>query len=101
MVSGIVRMHGIPRAAHTMARAMPVLPLVGSTITVSGPISPASWAASIIDTPILSLTELAGLKNSSLASTVAPAPSVTRFRRTRGVFPMRPVTSEAMFMEEA
>ena len=58
----------IPRAAQTIASAMPVLPLVGSTITVSGPINPASWAASIIATPIRSLTLPAGLKNSSLAT---------------------------------
>ena len=98
IVSGMVRTHLIPRAAQTIARAMPVLPLVGSTMTVSGPMRPASSAASIIATPMRSLTELAGLKNSSLASTVAPAPSVTRFRRTRGVLPMSSVTSEAICM---
>ena len=43
-----------PRAAHTMASAMPVLPLVGSTITVSGPIRSYSRAASIMATPIRS-----------------------------------------------
>src|SRR5665647_1322196 len=32
-------------------------------------------------------------RNSSLATTVAPAPSVTRFRRTSGVLPIRLVTS--------
>jgi hypothetical protein len=68
MVSGMVRTILIPRAAQTIASAMPVLPLVGSTITVSGPINPASWAASIIATPIRSLTLPAGLKNSSLAT---------------------------------
>ena len=35
---------------------MPVLPLVGSTITVSGPIVPSRSAASIIATPMRSLT---------------------------------------------
>ena len=44
-----------------MASAMPVLPLVGSTITVSGPMSPASCAASIMATPMRSLTLFAGL----------------------------------------
>ena len=67
----------MPRAAQTIASAMPVLPLVGSTTTVSGPMRPASWAASIIATPIRSLTECAGLKNSSFAATSAPVPSVT------------------------
>ena len=62
----------MPRAAQTMARAMPVLPLVGSTTMVSGPMSPASWAASIIATPMRSLTEFAGLKNSSLADDLGP-----------------------------
>ncbi len=50
---------------------MPVLPLVGSIRTVSGLICPACSSASIIATPIRSLTEAMGLKNSSLASTVA------------------------------
>ena len=36
IVSGMVRMSLYPRAAATKARAMPVLPLVGSMITVSG-----------------------------------------------------------------
>ena len=94
MVSTIL----MPRAAHTMASAMPVLPLVGSTMTVSGPISPASWAASIIATPMRSLTELAGLKNSSLAATSAPAPSVTFRIRTSGVWPTSSVMSFAMRM---
>jgi len=58
-------------AAATKARAMPVLPLVGSIRTVSGPICPACSSASIMATPIRSLTEAIGLKNSSLASTVA------------------------------
>ena len=35
-----------------------------------------------------SLTLPSGLKNSSLASTVACAPFVSRFRRTRGVLPI-------------
>ena len=52
---------------------MPVLPLVGSRIIVSGPILPAFSAASIMPSPMRSLTLPAGLKNSSLASTVACA----------------------------
>ena len=78
-----------------MASAMPVLPLVGSMMTVSGPISPARSAASIMATPMRSLTLCAGLKNSSFATTCAPAPSVTRRRRTSGVFPISWVTSSA------
>jgi hypothetical protein len=34
IVSGIVSVTGMPRAAATKARAMPVLPLVGSTISL-------------------------------------------------------------------
>ena len=85
IVSGMVSTSGMPRAAQTMARAMPVLPLVGSTITVSGPIRPAACAASIMATPMRSLTLLAGLKNSSLAATSAGAPSVILLMRTSGV----------------
>ena len=98
IVSGMVRTILLPRAAQTMASAMPVLPLVGSTTTVSGPMSPASSAASIIATPMRSLTECAGLKNSSFAATSAPAPSVTLRMRTSGVLPMSSVTSLAIRM---
>ena len=50
---------------------MPVLPLVGSMIMVSVVILPAFSAASIIATPMRSLTDHSGLKFSSLATTVA------------------------------
>src|SRR5574343_1516571 len=79
-----------------MARPIPVLPEVGSTITVPGPILPSCSAASIIATAMRSFTLWPGLKNSSLATTVAPVPSVTRFRRTSGVLPIRSVTEEAI-----
>ena len=46
-----------------------------------------------------SFTLFAGLKNSSLATTSAPAPSVTRFSRTSGVPPTSCVTSSAMLMK--
>src|SRR5574343_960192 len=81
-----------------MARPIPVLPEVGSTITVPGPILPSCSAASIIATAMPPFTLWPGLKNSSLATAVAPAPSVTRFRRTSGVLPMRSVTEEAIRM---
>ena len=65
-----------------------MLPLVGSTTTERpGLISPASSAASIIATPIRSLTEPPGLKYSSLAQTWAPSPSASRSSRTIGVSP--------------
>ena len=50
---------------------MPVFPEVPSTIVPPGCSEPSASAASTIDTPIRSFTELAGLKYSSLASTVA------------------------------
>ncbi|MNC72743.1 hypothetical protein D3C75_1238400 [compost metagenome] len=79
-----------PLEAATKARAMPVLPLVGSTRVAPGLILPACSSASIMATPMRSLTELIGLKNSSLASTVAlGASSLVRLgSRTSGVSPM-------------
>ena len=69
-------------AAHTNASAMPVLPLVASTIVVRpGSIRPSASAASIIATPMRSLTEPPGLNISSLAKTsprrVRPASRVS------------------------
>ena len=60
IVSGMVRTRGYPRAAHTKARAMPVLPLVGSTTTVSrdpGVRMPSRSAAQIMAAPIRHFTE--------------------------------------------
>ena len=74
MVSGIVKISFNPLAAATNASAMPVLPLVGSMMTVSGLILPALKPASISATPMRSLTLESGLKNSSLSSTSARAP---------------------------
>src|SRR3972149_4779826 len=76
---------------------MPVLPLVGSTTSVSLVMRPSFSAASIMDTPILSLTLPQGLKDSSLATTVAPNPSAILFSLTSGVFPMSCVMSSAIF----
>ena len=66
---------------------------------MSGLISPAFSAASIMATPMRSFTLPAGLKDSSLATTSATAPSVTRRSRTSGVFPISCVTSSAMLMK--
>src|SRR5918995_670805 len=67
---------------------MPVLPLVGSTISDRpGSILPSASAASIIDAPIRSLTEPAGLKYSSLATTSAARFSPSRLNPTIGVLP--------------
>ena len=59
---------------------MPVLPLVGSMITVSLLILPSRSAASIIARPMRSLTLHSGLKFSSLPTTVATQPSVMRLQ---------------------
>lgn len=75
-----------------------MLPLVGSRMIVSGLIKPACSAAWSMATPIRSFTLLAGLKNSSLATMSATAPSVTRRSRTSGVRPMSWVMSSAMLI---
>src|SRR5207302_6567063 len=77
---------------------MPVFPLVASTMIESGPIFPSRSAASIIDAPMRSLTLPSGLKYSSFATTVPTAPSVTRFSRTSGVFPIVSTIEPLMFI---
>ena len=60
MVSGIVKTNGYCLAAQTNARAIPVLPLVGSiTVTLLLPrlSFPFSSAAQIIEAPIRHFTE--------------------------------------------
>ena len=91
MVSGMVRMQRYPLAAQAKAMPMPVLPDVGSTTTESDVRMPRFSASSSMATAMRSLTEEAGLKNSSLARTVAWAPSVMRFSLTSGVKPTRSV----------
>src|ERR1035437_3609771 len=80
-----------------MARAMPVLPLVGSTSVVRpGAMTPACSAASIIDRPMRSLTLPPGLNDSSLPTIVAPLRSESVRSRTSGVPPISLVMSSAM-----
>ena len=67
---------------------MPVLPLVGSTIRVSGVIFPSRSAAAIMAAAMRSLTLPSGLKNSSLAKIRAGRPAAMRFNCTRGVDPI-------------
>ena len=68
---------------------MPVLPLVASTIVVRpGSIRPSRSAASIMATPIRSLTEPPGLNISSLREDLALPPSgASRVSCTIGVRP--------------
>ena len=70
---------------------MPVLPEVGSTsVVLPGVILPDASSASIIETPMRSLTLAIGLKNSSLASRLATMPfcAANLSRRTSGVSPI-------------
>ena len=71
MVSGIVMMMRLPRAAAMAARPMPVLPDVGSMSTVSSSILPAATASSIMALAMRSFTEPPGLKDSTLPINVA------------------------------
>ena len=69
---------------------MPVLPEVGSTSVPPGLSWPEASSASIMLTPIRSLTLAIGLKNSSFSRISASTPRsfVIRFSRTSGVLPM-------------
>ena len=93
MLSGMVTISRYPRAAQVKARAIPVLPLVGSTTTVPGLSLPWASASSIMATPMRSFTDHMGLALSSLAATVALAPSTSRRSLMRGVPPITCVTS--------
>src|SRR4029079_16118510 len=69
---------------------MPVLPEVDSTIVfLPGSMRPSASAASIIATPILSLTLPPGLCASSLPISSAPKSGATRPSLTSGVLPIR------------
>src|ERR1051326_3458180 len=72
-----------------MARPMPVLPDVPSTMVPPGFSRPARSASSIILTAMRSLIELPGLNVSTFARTVPlTTPLVMRLMRTSGVSPM-------------
>ena len=57
MVSGMVSVMGYPRAAATKARAIPVLPLVGSISALPGFRMPRFSASHTMDAPIRHFTE--------------------------------------------
>ena len=90
IVSGIVMMRRLPRAAAIAARPMPVLPDVGSMRTVSSFTLPAFTASSIIAFAMRSFTEPAGLNNSTLPRMVASRLwFFSKFvSSTRGVLPI-------------
>ena len=66
---------------------MPVLPLVGSMIVIPGRRRPSRSAASIIETPMRSFTEPAGLNDSIFTKSVAGRSSASRGSLTSGVLP--------------
>ena len=71
---------------------MPVLPLVGSMITVSGPILPAASAASIMAHADAVLDAAGRVEELQLEQDLGQAPvSCDRFRRTSGVLPISSV----------
>ena len=75
---GSVSTRSYPFAAQTNASAIPVLPLVASTIVVlPGSIRPSRSAASIIATPIRSFTLPPGLNASSLANSSTSSSAAT------------------------
>src|SRR5437867_8726342 len=73
--------------AAAMARPCPVFPDVGSTIVPPGFSRPARSAASIMGSPMRSLTLPPGFSISNLARMVGFRPRVTLCRRTSGVLP--------------
>mmetsp|Transcript_27370 Transcript_27370/g.76770 ORF Transcript_27370/g.76770 Transcript_27370/m.76770 type:complete len:265 (+) Transcript_27370:447-1241(+) len=103
MLSGIVRMSLYPLLAATMANPMPVFPLVGSTrMVLPGVMSPRSSACVIMLSAMRSLTEFAGLEDSSLhtISPTQPSSAGMAFNLTMGVFPISSRTFSAMLVAE-
>src|SRR5215207_6534681 len=89
ILSGITKMQRYPLIAAAIASPTPVLPEVGSTIVPPGFSFPSRSAASIIASPIRSLTEPPGFRYSSLARISPGTSREMRSRRTIGVFPTR------------
>jgi hypothetical protein len=80
-----------PRSAAIIAYAMPVLPLVASTIVLSFVSSPRRSPSRIIDSAARSFTLPPGLYHSAFAYTCTPgrSPVVSRLKLRSGVFPTR------------
>src|SRR5437867_4253203 len=98
MSSGIVTISLYPLTAATIARPMPVLPLVGSMIVAPGFRRPSLSAVSIMLSAMRSLTLPAGLSDSTLATISAQSGWTSRFRRTMGVPPTRSSTLSAILL---
>ena len=103
ILSGMTKMQRYPLSAAAIARPVPVLPEVGSTIVPPGLSFPSRSAASIIVIPIRSLIDPPGFRYSSLTTTVADPEGTIRWSRTSGVWPTSSRTvgySRAMLREE-
>src|SRR5438132_5404521 len=98
ILSGMVKMQRYPFTAAAIASPTPVLPDVASTISPPGLRRPSRSAASIIATPMRSLTEPPGLKNSALAYSGVRIPWATLFSRMSGVHPIVSRTSRYALM---
>ncbi len=71
-----------------MAKPMPVLPAVPSTISPPGFSRPLRSASRMMARAARSLTDWPGFMNSALPRISHPVSSLARFRRIRGVLPM-------------
>src|SRR5260370_36423930 len=85
--SAMVTTSGYPLAAHTMARPIPVFPLVASMTVWPGLSSPDLSAASITPRAKRSFTEPSGLKASIFTKRFTPC-GAKRLIRTTGVLPI-------------
>ncbi len=81
--------------AATIARPIPVFPLVGSTSVEPGWSVPRRSASSIMDRAIRSFTLPPGFWDSTLARMVALLAGAIRPSRTSGVLPIRSRTLSA------
>jgi len=87
ILAGIVMINLYPREAAIKAKAIPVLPLVGSINVVNpGRILPSFSASTTMEYPILSLTEAAGLKYSSFTAETMMRINVCCFAQNLGIF---------------
>jgi len=81
-----------------MARPMPVLPAVPSTIRPPGLSRPLASASRTIQRAARSFTDWPGFMNSALPSISQPVSALARFNRMSGVFPMVSRTDGAIVM---
>ena len=79
-----------PRAAHTKAREIPVVPAVYSTTVSPGARRPSAAAAWMAARAMRSFMLPVGFAHSSLTRIRADPGGTTRWSETSGVFPMPP-----------